>query len=159
MRDRARCASQATEDREVRLQQRRYRLVAETADEREARLQYMRDRLAAETEEEREARLQYMRDRLTAETEEEREAGLQQIVICVGYHYYYSHVLFYCLLRLTPRCLASILVTCYVHNSNHWHCPGPSSTLVKFKPSDLTVLIMGNFHVAKLERINYFCIQ
>ena len=38
MRDRARRASQATEDREARLQQRRCRLAAETAEEREARL-------------------------------------------------------------------------------------------------------------------------
>ena len=35
MRDRAKRASQATEDREARLQQRRYRLAAETAEERE----------------------------------------------------------------------------------------------------------------------------
>ena len=35
MRDRARRASQATEDREARLQQRRYRLGAETAEERD----------------------------------------------------------------------------------------------------------------------------
>ena len=130
MRDRL--AAETVEEREARLQYMRDRLAAETVEEREARLQYMRDRLAAETEEEREARLQYMRDRLAAETEEEREARLQQIVICVDYHYYYSHVLFYCSLRLTPRCLASKLVTCYIHNSNHWHCPGPSSTLVKF---------------------------
>ena len=79
MRDRARRASQATEDREVRLQQRRYRLDAETAEEREARLQLRRDRLAAETPDEREARLQYMRDRLAAETPEEREARLQHM--------------------------------------------------------------------------------
>ena len=39
MRDRARRASQATEDREARLQQRRYRQAAETAEEREDRLQ------------------------------------------------------------------------------------------------------------------------
>ena len=36
MRDSARRASQATEDREVQLQQGRYRLVAETEEEREA---------------------------------------------------------------------------------------------------------------------------
>ena len=59
MRDRVRCASQATEDREARLQQRKYRLAAETAEEREARLQSRRDRLVAETADEREAWLQY----------------------------------------------------------------------------------------------------
>ena len=81
MRDRARRASQATEDREARLQQRRYRLDAETAEEREARLQYMRDRLSAEIPEEREARLQHMstyqHERLAAETAKEREVKLQ----------------------------------------------------------------------------------
>ena len=82
MRDRAGRASQATEDREARLQQRRYRLDAETAEEREARLQLRRERLAAETPDEGEARLQYMRDRLAAETPEEREARLQHISTC-----------------------------------------------------------------------------
>ena len=77
MRDRARRASQATEDREARLQQRRHRLDAETAEEREARLQLRRDGLAAETPDEREARLQLRRDRLAAETPDEREARLQ----------------------------------------------------------------------------------
>ena len=81
MRDRARRASQATKDREARLQQRRpqYRLAAETAKEREARLQPRRDRLVAETAKEREARLQPRRDRLVAETADEREARLQQM--------------------------------------------------------------------------------
>ena len=47
-------------------------------------------------------------------------------------------------------------LTCYVHISNHWHSPGPASTLLNL---DLTMLIMGNFCSAELERVNYFCMQ
>ena len=82
-RDRARRATQVTEEREARLLQlsasQRERLAAESAEEREARLQSRRERLAAETAEEREARLQSRRERLAAETAEEREARLLQL--------------------------------------------------------------------------------
>ena len=32
----------------------------------------------------------------------------------------------------TLKSVSSVSVTCYVHNSNHWHCPGLASTPVNF---------------------------
>ena len=67
----------------------------------------------------------------------------------------------HCLSNMTISHLdkLSSQVTHYIHNLSHCHCQRLASTLVNFGPSDLTTLIMGNFCVVKLERVNHYRMQ
>ena len=49
-------------------------------------------------------------------------------------------------------------VTHCVHKSGHSHGSGLASTLVNFNFQN-DKLIAGNFHIAILERVNYFHVQ